>query len=800
MFLFIKEKPETKGQNAQFSAVYGFLTTVSIFTALSLLSMISCTTGPDHSAPRNLGKTQSTASNAARAYHLKAASAFRTGDFDSAVEYWEKAIPLYRKPGEQNRKCRTLIKLSAAYQALGMSNYAIDILKEAIETAEKVKNSYLHATALNRLAGLYTSLGQANAAQRCISQSLEIAGSLDNAELYASVMNHQGNIDLLNQRYISAIRHYSECISKAEKHGRPKLAITALVNCARAMINNRQSTAAESFLHKALNKTRMLDDSHFKTSRLIDLGISFHSLGTSGSIPEKKHWAICSDIFKQAFVIAETHNNQRNLSYALGYQGQVCEYFQQYDRALVLSRQACFRAHQTGASDSLYKWQWQKGRILNQLNRLEESISAYRETLYTLQSIRGEMENCRDIHQPSFRQTASQVCFELVDLLLEHTKTIKENEKRKSLLGETREILELLRVYELRNYFKDDCMGAVETHSVSLDTVSDTSVVVYPVILKDRMEIIVSLPDGLDLFSTPVNRKTLTREIQKFRHKLEKRTTREFIPHAEKLYDYLIRPFEPELSSAGIRTMVFIPAGPLRTIPLGALYDGNRFLVEKYATAVTPGLSLVNPGKVKREGLKLLAAGITKSSQGFPPLPEVASELKGICRLFPSRLLLNEDFQKTELEEELKKEEFNIVHIASHGQFHSDVDQTFILVYNGKLTISSLDQYKGFLQFRQTPLDLLVLSACESAAGDELAALGMAGVAVKSGAKSALATMWSINDMASSLLIKEFYHQLKTPSVSRAKALQSAKISLIDDPRYGHPGYWSAFLLINSWL
>ena len=318
--------------------------------------------------------------------------------------------------------------------------------------------------------------------------------------------------------------------------------------------------------------------------------------------------------------------------------------------------------------------------------------------------------------------------------------------------------------------------------------------------LEKRMELLVSFPSGMQQFTVYERQETVSREIREFRRKLEKLTTWEFLPHAQKLYDYLIRPLEKELSSFTPDTLVFVPPGPLRTVPMAALHDGNQFLVQKYASAVTVGLNLVDPTPIKRNELKILAVGITKASQGFPPLPEVASELQNISKLFPSKLLLNQDFLISNMEQDLKKDEFNILHIASHGQFQGDADRTFILAFNEKLTLGTLDKYAGFLQFRNTPLELLALSACESAAGDDLAALGMAGVAVKAGARSALATLWFINDMASSLMIKQFYLQIKNPSVSRAVALQRAQLSLLEDSRYEHPGYWSPFLLINNWL
>jgi CHAT domain-containing protein len=191
---------------------------------------------------------------------------------------------------------------------------------------------------------------------------------------------------------------------------------------------------------------------------------------------------------------------------------------------------------------------------------------------------------------------------------------------------------------------------------------------------------------------------------------------------------------------------------------------------------------------------------LTEGVQGFPPLPNVAVELEAIQKLQVSSVLLNQEFLVSRVEKGLQSQQPAIVHVASHGQFESDVRKTFILTFDDKLTMDRLDQFVGFFRSRDEPLELLTLSACQTAAGDDRAALGLAGVAIKAGARSALATLWYINDQASSDLVAEFYRQLQDPAVSRALALQRAQLKLLNDPRYRHPGYWSPFLLINNWL
>ena len=163
-------------------------------------------------------------------------------------------------------------------------------------------------------------------------------------------------------------------------------------------------------------------------------------------------------------------------------------------------------------------------------------------------------------------------------------------------------------------------------------------------------------------------------------------------------------------------------------------------------------------------------------------------------------MLVDQEFVVAKLEKELKEERFTIVHVASHGHFGSDVKDTFLLAFDEKLTMDRLDQLIGVFKFRDEPLDLLTLSACDTAAGDDRAALGLAGVAVKAGARSAVATLWDINDRVSADLVAAFYGELKDPSISRATALRRAQMKILADPRYEHPGFWSPFLVINNWL
>jgi CHAT domain-containing protein len=199
--------------------------------------------------------------------------------------------------------------------------------------------------------------------------------------------------------------------------------------------------------------------------------------------------------------------------------------------------------------------------------------------------------------------------------------------------------------------------------------------------------------------------------------------------------------------------------------------------------------------------MRVLLNGLSAPVQGYPALIRVNSELDAIEQMYGGRRLQNETFREAEVREELADHEYSIVHFATHGQFTGKVEDSYLLTWDGRIGMDDLEQSVGASWFRDDrPVELLTLSACDSAAGDDNAALGLASIAIRAGARSALASLWAVNDQASSELVAGFYRQLLEPGVSKAGALQQAQLSLLDDLRYRHPGYWAPFVLIGNWL
>ena len=725
---------------------------------------------------------------------------FQQGDFAQAVLHWREAARLYEQAAKPVQQSEALTHLAQAEQALGQYQEVFSHLSLALALAKQSSDQTQTASVLHSLGNAYIATGSAENANRSFNEALSIAKQLQTAELSAAILNDLGNLYTTQNRYPEALAAYRESLTLAQTTGNQTLVMRTRINAATASLLNGQYQEAKTLLDQAADQSQSLEPSHDTAYGLITIGTTYCTLRShlpdASSALSQRAFSVLSEAAR----IAETINDQRAVSYAWGYLGTLYEDDRRYQDALQLTQRATFAAQQINSPESLYRWQWQTGRVLKAQGQLEEAITAYRGAVSSLQAIRHGMSISYGGAQTSFRESVGPVYFELVDLLLQRAAALPQPEQNQPYLSEARETVELLRAAELRDYFRDDCVDAARSRVTKLDVVSQTAVVVYPIILPDRTELLVSLPGGLKRFAVPVSAATLTQEVKSLSYKVEKRTTRQYLPHAQRLYDWLIRPLEPDLAAVSADTLVFVPDGPLRTIPMAVLHDGTQFLISKYAIATTPGLDLTDPHPLRREDTKVLAAGLSESVQGFPALPHVASELQAVQHLYGGHPLLNNSFLTANVEKETKEQPFSIVHIASHGYFAGEVEKSFVLTFDDKLTMDRLTQVVGEFRFRDRPLELLTLSACETAAGDDRAALGLAGVAIKAGARSAVATLWTVNDEAASVLVAEFYQQLHDASVSRAVALQRAQKKLLADRRYQHPAYWSPFLLLNNWL
>jgi CHAT domain-containing protein len=490
---------------------------------------------------------------------------------------------------------------------------------------------------------------------------------------------------------------------------------------------------------------------------------------------------------------AEALSDQRAESFALGTLGQVYEKNQQIGAAQGLTQKALVLSQVSNAPDIAYRWQWQLGRLLTAQSQKSAAIAAYSEAVETLKQIRSDLVASNPDLQFTFRESVEPVYRELVSLLLSDAdKTSQANLKK------AREVIESLQIAELDNYFREACLTGQPTQ---VDRIDPNAAIIYPIVLSDRIEIVISLPNQtLRRYKSSISQAALDNLLSRTRQFLRRSAlTKLQLKLAQDVYNLLIRPAEADLQTSGVKTLVFVLDGALRNIPMAVLHDGEKYLVEKYSIAFTPSLQLLSPKPLTGKQFKVLLGGLSEARLGFSSLPGVQAEVDKIKGEVPSQVLFNETFTVTGIQQQIESTSYPIVHLATHGQFSSNADETFILAWDNRVNVRQLGELlQARSETNQNPIELLVLSACQTAEGDRRATLGLAGVAVRSGARSTLATLWPVDDQATYLFMTRFYQEIVKPGATKAEALRQAQLFLMKE--YSQPYFWAPFVLVGNWL
>jgi CHAT domain-containing protein len=774
--------------------------------------------------------------------HNNLALAYRqTGELAQAIAHWEKAIQIYQaSPDAENPKriAGLLTEQAQAYNDLGQHPRAITILESAIELATEYQDPLTEAAAQGALGNAHWSLGNYDQAISAHKQSLKIARTLNNNSFIATALNNLGNVYVSRatrsnyqaqvaelegdiqeatrltqealQDWTQARTFFEQSLETAQALG-SLTEIKALMNLNRWVISRHSANVADNsaeplsdadqaFLQSNWQRVRELlpgiPDSRQKAYTLINLAESFQKIESEASMQES------IQLLTQALTVAQKIGDAKAQSFALGSLGQVYESAGDYSTAMNLTRQAEFSAQQIQSSDSLYRWQWQAGRMLKARGDIASAISAYEGAIATLQNIRGDLVTNKEL-QLDFREQVEPVYRELIDLLLNASSSdLSEvnSQETVSPLKEVINIVELLKLAELENFFGDECVQVAKDKAQNEERLADANAaVIYSIILNDRTELILRSPDGsLKNYPIPISKEDMEAEIEQLRYFLELRTTEQYIPQAQKIYNLLIRPMEADLAVMQPKTLVFINDGVLRQIPISALHDGQNFLIENYPIAITPSLSLTTSQPLDHDQLRVLSLGLTIARPPFAALTNVEAELNVVEEILGGTELINQEFTFSNLQAKLRRKNFSVVHMATHGKFGVDSQSTFILGYDQQISIEELDNLLRS-RGRREAVKLLTLSACQTATGNNRSALGIAGVAVRAGVESAVATLWYINDEATVPLIAEFYRQLRQPNITRAEALRQAQLKMISNVNYNHPAVWSPFILIGNW-
>jgi CHAT domain-containing protein len=728
--------------------------------------------------------------------HLgRGTAAFRTGDMAAAVQEWSEAIRLARLIPAPDLEVQALARRGEAYRTQGYLRNADADLRAALAEAEASGNQNLIAASSGAMGNLELAARHTDLAEPLLVRSRDLARRLGDRNTLAASENDLGNLYAQTGRAAAAADAYGEAIASAAAAGDDTMVATVEVNAARLALHRNDPAHARALLTRAVDRLQRAPPSYSGAMALVSAGSAVPDRKGNISAEDRR---IAERAFETAVRAADSLHNATLSSLARGGLGKLYEHTGRVGEASRLTDEALFAAQRAPAPELSYRWDWQQARLARRQGHFDTALASYRRAVAGLQSVRQDIPVEYRDGRSSYLTTFGPLYLEFGDLLLR--RSAADPAHAAPLIREARDTIEQLKESELQDYFRDSCVTSFEARRQSIDTVAPGAAVLYPISLPDRLELLVSFGQEQRQFTIPVPEPALRAEVQRFRELLEKRTTNEYLVPAQQLYDQIIRPLDPLLAEHHIDTLVIVPDSVLRVVPFAALHDGRNFLIERYATAIAPSMHLIDPKPLAAGPRVALVLGISQSVQGFGDLPNVSREVSEVHDIEGGKELINDAFTQASFDGELKTVPYNIVHIASHGQFGADPKHTFLVAYDGQLNMDELETGIKYSEHREKALELLVLSACETATGDDRAALGLAGIALKAGARSAVASLWYVSDQATGRLVVDFYRALQTAGQSKARALQAAQRKLASSQRYAHPAYWAPFLLIGNWL
>ncbi len=733
------------------------------------------------------------------------------GQTEAALGTWQEGAKIYQQLDDKLALIRNRVNQAQAMQALGNYLQARKTLDSVQEILQKQPDSPLKATGLHSLGNVLRTLGYLSESQTILEESSSVAtrvgdagaqsnallgnGNTARAQKYAQIS--LGNLTGAKDYSKKAIQYYQQAAQIAS--ATPTVRLQAQLNLLRVLIEQDEFSTAKALLPQIQSQIDNLPPSRTAANIRINFAESLQKMIQHDLEPKD-----AARMLAQAVQMAKSLKDERSESYALGTLGELYEQTGQLSDAKDLTQQALAKAESIDAQDITYQWHWQMGRILQKQSNISGATAAYNQAYNNLKSLRNDLVAINPDVQFSFRESVEPVYRQYVDLLLQYG---ENTEKKPDNLVQARQVIESLQLAELDNFFRSPCLQP----RVGVDELVEkekSTAVIYPIILNDRLEIITRLPgqDTIYRYTTKIPKDVLEKTVEQLQKDLPIASREpEVRQQSQQLYDWLIRPTESNLASKGIKTLVFVLDGSLRNIPMAILYDfqQQKYLVEKYALALTPGLQLVAPKPLHNVRLNALVAGVEQErlieGKSFPQLPNVTQELKQVqSEIKTSKKLLNQEFTETNLQKQIQSTPYSIVHLATHGQFSSDAEQTYILTWNHLLKVKQLDnllRVRG--ESRPETIELLVLSACKTATGDKRAALGLAGVAVRAGARSTLATLWTVDDESTTTFMGELYRQLDA-GVTKAQALQRAQLAIL--AKENRPYFWAPYVLVGNWL
>jgi len=714
--------------------------------------------------------------------------AIRDSQYQKAVQFALMALEICLDIKDRECEARAYNGLGLAYFYLGQYHKAIDSYLQRLAIAREIKDLHGESIALGNLGSTYLFLGKYDKAIESQLQSLAIKrktkdrlGEGKSLGNLGSTYHSLGKYDKAIELHLQALAIFRE---RKDRQGEGQ----SLGNLGNAYDSLGKYDQAIKFHLQYLAIAREIKDRQGEGQSLGNLGAAYDSLGK----------------YEQAI-----------------------EFHLQY---LAIAREIKDRQGEGTSLNNL-------GESFNNLKQPELAILFYKQSINVREAIRKDIKKLDQDIQKSYLATVEKTYRNLADILLQQDRII-----------EALQVLDLLKVQELEDYLKNikgsdrSAQGvrflapekAISDHLLAvgfdnskeinsqlanqiqqlpkseinkvpdyLQKIPQGTALLYPLILEDRLEIILFSPNNVPISRTvKISQKELETLVTDFRAGVLDAGSEDVQEPASQLYQLLIKPIEAELIQAKTTTILYAPDGILRYLPIAALYDGKQWLAEKYRISNLIAYSLFDFSVQPKNSPKIIAGAFGgkagEKKFGQTALPATVREVQAIANSFQNSVtLIEEQFSRKAIESKFNNH--NIIHLATHAEFNIGTpDQSFIIFGNGdKIHLNEIAEW-------QIPnIDLMILSACQTGIGklgDGVEILGFGYQVQKAGAKQAIASLWKVDDNKTSVLMSAFYAELQKGNVTVTEALRRAQISLIKSQDYNHPYYWSAFFAIGNGL
>ncbi len=756
----------------------------------------------------------------------------------TALERLEQALQMSKAFGLREVEGLSLGNLATAYRRSGRYGDALTVVQQALAISEEMGDRPARGRALQYLGNVKLDLGQFPEAKRAFQQSLELAKSLGLRDLELLVLNSLGEAQFRQQDFASALVTHRQVLLLSRRLGNRIAEANGLNNLGAAYIGLREPLKGLEQFQKALTLSEALGDRAGQANNLNNIGFVYGGF---------RNYAKAVQYYQRSLLITQTFADRPGESRTLANLGNTFAAQDKPQLAILFLKEA-IKIHEAIRRNLRNLPQEQQARyaetvattyrqladiLLNQDRVLEAQQVLDR---LKLQELQDYLQATRSPGEVLIEQPAERDILKKYNAL--QTSTIQLGQELDRLQGiataertsaQQKRVTELVQLQaDLNQQFnqfteRDDVVALVQQLSpkilrqtvdlTQLDSLRDDlrqlqAVLLYPLVLEDRLELILTTPDAPPLRRTVhLDRAVLNKAIAAFRTDLRDPTSNPQI-QAQQFYRWLIQPLEAELKQAGAKTIIYSPDAQLRYIPLSALHDGQQWLSQRYQVNNITARSLTNFTHMPQPALKILAGAFVSgqfSVKGgdravtFQGLPYAGLEIQGIKSLIPgTNVLIDRAFSQDATTGHLQ--DYNVLHMATHAAFvPGAATDSFILFGNGeKATLKDIETWT------LNKIDLVVLSACETGLGGKFGPngeeiLGLGYQFQNRGARATVASLWKVDDGGTRALMDGFYGGLKSGQWSKAEALRRAQVGLLKT-QFSHPYYWSAFIMIGNGL